>query len=354
MGKLWTTVFIGLSLLLSNSGTTTAYEKEIRSLSESMAANIGEAGKKTIAVADFTDLQGNITELGRFLAEEFSVALAGSGKGFEVVDRTHLKVLLKEHKLSVTGLIDPQTARKLGKIAGVEALVTGSLTPFGDSIRLSVKILDTNTAKLIGGTAGNIPKTKAIEELLAIPLEPSTETPRTGTISPRPVRRPVAKKGAAVDVGRFLIEVESLKVLANNRVMAALAYINQTKQEFEITLDYPPYESAFASDDAGNEYTLEKSSGMARRYKDPNYDLIVPGPGYASRHSTFLFCSPGKRARTSFLFKRVSSGAETDVEKLGRFTISIAHYVRPTKNFDAKKPKGHFGFSATISNVQPD
>lgn len=79
------------------------YEKEINTLSESMAEKIAASGQKTIAVVDFTDLQGNVTELGRFLAEEFSAALVNTGKGFEVIDRVHLKSILKEHKLSPTG-----------------------------------------------------------------------------------------------------------------------------------------------------------------------------------------------------------------------------------------------------------
>lgn len=175
----FTRVFIGflLSVILSLTGSPSsmAYEKEIKNLSAFMGGQITSAGKKTIAVVDFTDLQGNVTELGRFLAEEFSVALAGAGKGFEIVDRTHLKSIIAEHKLSSTGIIDPQTARKLGKIAGVQALIAGTITPFGDSIRLSVKILDTETAKVISATTGNIAKTKAIEELLASGIETGTQ-----------------------------------------------------------------------------------------------------------------------------------------------------------------------------------
>ncbi|NIM13457.1 MAG: hypothetical protein GTO45_15190 [Candidatus Aminicenantes bacterium] len=143
-----------------------SYEKEIKNISQELAQKIGEAGKKTVAIVDFNDLQGNVMELGRFLSEELSVAISASGKGFEVVDRLHLKALLKEHKLSFTGLIDKKSTQKLGQIAGVDALITGTITPFGDSVRVTVKILDVNTAKLIGAVTANIPKTKAIEELL--------------------------------------------------------------------------------------------------------------------------------------------------------------------------------------------
>ena len=70
----FTRVFIGflLSVILSLTGSPSsmAYEKEIKNLSAFMGGQITSAGKKTIAVVDFTDLQGNVTELGRFLAEE--------------------------------------------------------------------------------------------------------------------------------------------------------------------------------------------------------------------------------------------------------------------------------------------
>lgn len=174
------TVIISLAVVVSMiffSSIASAYDNEISRISKEMAEAIEPSGEgqtaiaKTIAVVDFTDLQGNVTELGRFLAEEFSVKLATSGKSFEVVDRTHLKSIIKEHKLSETGIIDSATARKLGSIAGVESLVTGTMTPFGDTIRLSAKILDTETAKIITAQTMNIPKTGALTELVNRSIE---------------------------------------------------------------------------------------------------------------------------------------------------------------------------------------
>ncbi len=140
--------------------------QDVKDLSPQLSSAITKSGRKTVAVVDFTDLQGCVTEFGRFLAEEFSVALATGSGGFEVIDRTNLKTLLQEHKLAATGIIDPQTARKVGEIAGVQALVAGTVTPFGDSVRLSVKVLDAETAKIIGGVAADMPRNKAIDELL--------------------------------------------------------------------------------------------------------------------------------------------------------------------------------------------
>lgn len=156
-------IAVSIVLLASAQG----YDQQLKVLAAPLSERLASSGKKNVAVVDFTDLTGNTTELGRFLAEELSVDLAMVAKGFRVIDRTHLKAILQENKLAATGVIDPQTARKLGQIAGVEALVTGTVTPFGDSVRLTVKVLDTATAEMLTATNTDIPKTKAVEELLA-------------------------------------------------------------------------------------------------------------------------------------------------------------------------------------------
>ncbi len=63
-----------LSLLVSSSW---GYEKEIEQLSAQMAEKIAGKGKKTVAVVDFTDLEGKVTQLDQFIAEKFYVILNG-------------------------------------------------------------------------------------------------------------------------------------------------------------------------------------------------------------------------------------------------------------------------------------
>lgn len=143
-----------------------AHERETDRMAGALAADLTASDAEIAAVVDFTDLQGNVTELGRFLAEELSIALASQAERLRVIDRTHLKVLLEEHKLSSTGLIDPETARELGRIAGVGALITGTVSPLGESVRLTIKALDTETAQIVTSTASNIERTQAISDLL--------------------------------------------------------------------------------------------------------------------------------------------------------------------------------------------
>ena len=236
-----------------------AYEQEINSLSTAMAEKIAAAGKKTIAVVDFTDLQGNVTELGRFLAEEFSVALAGMGKGFEVVDRTHLKSILVEHKLSSTGIIDPQTARKLGQIIGVDALITGTITPFGDSIRISVKVLDTTTAKVVSASTGNIAKTKAIEELLArgveSPQSSGQQVPTTGYV-------PSASSPKSKKVGDLIVTMKNVVVSSKDRIAVIMDFLNQSDKELKLAASAG---NPRLTDERGNIFGFEGYNG-GRQY----------------------------------------------------------------------------------------
>jgi TolB-like protein len=175
-----------------------AQYREVTSLAATLEDNLSKLPNRAVAVVDFTDLQGSVTELGRFLAEELSVSLVSSNPHLRVIDRTHLKALLQEHKLAATGIIDPATARKLGEIAGVQILVTGTITPFGDSVRCAVKALDTSTAEIFGAATTEIPRTKGIEDLLsrglasepasARPSKPSTLSQSAATVESWPDR----------------------------------------------------------------------------------------------------------------------------------------------------------------------
>jgi TolB-like protein len=185
------------------------YEREIKDLSEKMAGQIDKSGKKSVAVVDFTDLQGNVTELGRFIAEELSVELMNNVKKIEIIDRNHLKSIMTEHNFSMSGLVDPKTIKKVGQIVGVDAIITGSVTPFGDNIRVTCKVIATDTARVISAGKIEIAKTKAIDELLAKEIGNSANK----TQSPQPKKENTKassdrKSDRIVETNGFVIELK--------------------------------------------------------------------------------------------------------------------------------------------------
>jgi TolB-like protein len=250
-GKAVVRIFAMLLASLLLSQPMLAYEQEVKQLSAQMAEAIARSGKKSVAVVDFTDLQGNVTELGRFLAEEFSIALSLTAKDFEVIDRTHLKTLLQEHRLAATGIIDAQTARRLGEIAGVQALVTGSITAFGDTVRLSAKVLDTSTAKMLGAATADIPRTKAIDELLARGIGDAMNPERTEKFTQPDPPRSRDAKALSLERHHLLLVLRGCS-RSGQTVSCVGSVTNKAEKRRDIGLAGSPY--ANAVDDAGNQY----------------------------------------------------------------------------------------------------
>jgi TolB-like protein len=144
------TLLVGASLLASRpafAAPPSSYDDAIKQVSAQLADAIASSGKKAVAVSAFTDLDGNVSEIGRFLAGDLSTSLAAQAKGFLVIDRTQSKGA-------------PQAP-------GVDALVTGSVTAFSDHVRLSTKLLDASNSAILGAATADIPRTKDIDDLLA-------------------------------------------------------------------------------------------------------------------------------------------------------------------------------------------
>jgi TolB-like protein len=253
-----------LAVLLVLTDVSLVAAQDLKTLSSTLASRIGASGRRAIAVVDFTDLQGNVTELGRFLAEELSVDLLTNAKGFEVVDRTHLKALLLEHKLASTGLIDPQTARQLGRIAGVDGLVTGTITPFGDTLRLSVKVLDTTTARMIAASTADIPKTKAIEELLGREI---VAPPRPGDPPPPP------RTVSSMEANDLLFGLNTCS-RSGRAVSCTGSITNKADKSRGVKLSF---RQTNVIDNLGNQYRLDERQSIFGR-QGPYQDL----PGHLS------------------------------------------------------------------------
>lgn len=231
-----------------------AYDKELKGLSDTLAGKIAKTSKKSVAVVDFTDLQGNVTEFGRFIAEEISVNLTMAEKGFEVIDRNHLKSLLTEHKLSVSGLVDPDTIKKIGQISGVNSLVTGSVTPFGDNIRVTCKVIATDTAKIITADKTELAKTKAIDELLSRGIQSNNVIAKNNKFqlpSPTLSSDNNTELPRPIEIDDFVFELKGA-TLSGNEVTINLEATNKSKRR-SLNFDYGIGNNSI-KDNHGNKY----------------------------------------------------------------------------------------------------
>src|SRR5581483_9933473 len=125
-----------------------AYEEGIRELSDNIVTDVVKEKHPSVAVMDFTDLNGKVTPLGRFVAEELSSSLVITGE-VQVVDRTQFGHVLEKENISHSAAIEPGNLKKLGAAANVHGIVTGTVTDMGGAVRVTAKVLSTDNGRVI-------------------------------------------------------------------------------------------------------------------------------------------------------------------------------------------------------------
>lgn len=262
--------------------------RELEDIAKRLTSRIEETGRTNVAVADFTDLNGNVSQLGRFISEEVSTNMVVSARGFSVIDRNHLRTILKEQKLSMSGLMDPENQKKLGKILGVDALVLGSITPFGESYRVTFKVVATDTARVVTADRGMVPKTPATDELwqtfVSDHAPASNLTPATQQTSDN---RRAAPQTGTFETERLAIKVDNLVALKDGQFRLVGAITNKTNKPLRVMIIQPTQfldglgnvAKAISSVGiliCGNDDEYQRPKDCDRYYGDRAYTSLVP------------------------------------------------------------------------------
>jgi|GEM_PF-5121800 len=229
----------------------------VKDLATQISTAATKQSKQKIAVLPLRELDGQPTILGTYVAEELITDLVQLGK-FDVVERQLLDKLLGEQKVEQTGAIDPATAKKVGKILGVDAIVTGSITDLTTFMAINCRLIDTGTGAVFGAARVTIAKDADITKLTGTALTEAGITPRAPTYAPP---HPVATK----DLGSLRV---ALKGITQNGLSWTFDITNRDAKapvlvamNAENSGPTPTVLRASVSDDYGNIKRLE-STGL--------------------------------------------------------------------------------------------
>jgi len=114
------------------------------------AGTVPEA-RMTAAVVEFQVRGGLDEQSGAIIADQMMAAIANTGR-FILRDRLPLSAaakIAKASELGETGLLDPKTAAELGRLYGLDAVVTGGVYKLGDLITVTARLIDTRNASLL-------------------------------------------------------------------------------------------------------------------------------------------------------------------------------------------------------------
>ncbi|MFX0556113.1 FlgO family outer membrane protein [Maribacter sp. CXY002] len=152
------------------------FDVQLEELAQNIATKLDGKGKKKVAVWGFVTESGERTALGNYITEDFSVYVTNFGDNFEIIDRNHLDMLLKEHQLNSEGYIDEATAKELGKIVAVDAIITGTFTVLTTNVKVRAKVLDTETALQFAASMANLPLNENVSSYLGISVNGGNTT----------------------------------------------------------------------------------------------------------------------------------------------------------------------------------
>lgn len=120
----------------------------------------GASPQRTIGVMPFRSSVGR-SNLSEIVADSVVSELSKNPK-FKVVDRMSMAAILQEQGLGLTGLLDPNTAARFGRISGVGYIVMGTVSDANVSdhdrilwnqsvaqVTVSMKVIDSNTGTIV-------------------------------------------------------------------------------------------------------------------------------------------------------------------------------------------------------------
>lgn len=123
-------ILVGCSSTMAGPSSPAPSEEE-RPIEFVFPEYTGTAEKTKIAVFEFSnDTPFESTIIGAGVANTLVTALVKS-KHYIVVERSMLQKIMAEQNLGMTGAIDAATASQVGKVLGLDYIITGSISEFG-------------------------------------------------------------------------------------------------------------------------------------------------------------------------------------------------------------------------------
>ena len=250
--------------------TIISLSTQLDKLTDQIMGSLDQNQKNKIAIMEFVDMQGNVSNLGKYISEELTTRLYRTGK-FEVIERQLLDKIIQEQKISLSGIVDENSAVELGRVLGVDAIATGTIGDLGSSVKVNARLISAELGKLFSVASVEIPKNDKVKVLLSqiVASTATTTVAASGTNVKASASHTVKKEG-------YIFELLGAR-LEDKTAICKLRVTNTTEEdkEFEVTLGWQ-YKTMIYTD-AGDESVFRRikiGSKMNKIYGTSQYDCV--------------------------------------------------------------------------------
>lgn len=175
---------IVLVCIAKPSFAQSGFDKSLAEISFDLTYKLNLKKKKKVVVLFIKDINKATTVAGKYLADVISVNIVNDTTDFQVFDRENLSGIVEANKLIAEGYIDVDKAKELGKLLSVEAIIIGNYTVLSNTIKLTLKALDSNSGFVIAASMKDLPIDGDAAAILGININESNNADNRGFNKP--------------------------------------------------------------------------------------------------------------------------------------------------------------------------
>ncbi len=292
-------------------------DQGLEALSMNLVSSLPQDRKLLVAVLDFNDLAGCVSAFGRLVGEELITQLFQT-KRVQVVERSQLDKALNELEFNLSGAVDPEQAKRLGKHVGADAILTGTVTDLERSMKINARLIEVERGNILAAAGAEVTKDRAVARLAGQSLRcPSASSPITAAVH--------TSTGHSKRIGDITITLKRINV-SKKEMTAILDFFNHTDAELQIGSTGRSGGNASLTDDKGNNFALKHSfSGWYNYVWGMWFDQPAILKTNSNTEAIFSFYNDVelKKVGSSFSFALPYMIYDTKTEKYGASGVSF-------------------------------
>jgi len=132
--------------------------EDIKDMARAVTVAAAARQVKRVAVVPFTAPRGAGSYSGAIVSERLVIQILARGE-LDLVERRFLDKVLEEQRLGVFGIMDQDTVKTLGKVLGVDAILTGTIVELkGERVEINARLIHTQTAQVLAADTVRVAK----------------------------------------------------------------------------------------------------------------------------------------------------------------------------------------------------